>query len=58
MRDGAFLEQPYAFSHDRETASCGYYSVELPDEGLTVELTAATRTACTAIRSMATARGA
>lgn len=42
--DGAFLEQPYAFSHDRETASCGYYSVELPDEGLTVELTAAPRT--------------
>ena len=44
VRDGAFLEQPYAFSHDRETASCGYYSVELPDEGLTVELTAAPRT--------------
>ena len=44
VRDGTFLEQPYAFSHDGETAACGYYSVELPDEGLTVELTAAPRT--------------
>ena len=42
--DGEYLPQPYAFSHDRERASCGYYAVELPEEGLAVELTAAPRT--------------
>lgn len=41
--DGEYLPQPYAFSHDRERASCGYYAVELPEEGLAVELTAAPR---------------
>ena len=44
VRDGEYLPQPYAFSHDRERASCGYYAVELPEEGLAVELTAAPRT--------------
>ena len=31
--DGEYLPQPYAFSHDRERASCGYYAVELPERG-------------------------
>lgn len=44
MRDGEYLPQPYAFSHDRERASCGYYAVELPGEGVVAELTAAPRT--------------
>ncbi len=44
VRDGLFELKPYAFSHDRERASCGYYAVELPGEGIDVELTAAPRT--------------
>ena len=43
MRDGEFRHTPYAFSHRREQASCGYYAVELSDDGLEVELTAAPR---------------
>ncbi len=41
---GTFRPHPYAFSHRDERASCGYYAVVLPDEGLEVELTAAPRT--------------
>ena len=29
VRDGEFRHTPYAFSHRREQASCGYYAVEL-----------------------------
>lgn len=43
-RDSLYRPQPYRFSHDGEQASCGYYRVELPDERLTVELTASPRT--------------
>ena len=43
-RDGEFRHRPYAFSHDDERASCGYYAVDLPEEGIRVELTAAPRT--------------
>ena len=43
-RDSLYRPQPYRFSHDGERASCGYYRVELPDERLTVELTASPRT--------------
>ena len=43
VRDSIFELKPYAFSHDDERASCGYYAVTLPDEGLDVELTAAPR---------------
>ncbi len=42
--DGTFRPRPYAFSHRDERASCGYYAVVLPGEGLEVELTAAPRT--------------
>jgi predicted alpha-1,2-mannosidase len=34
----------YRFSHEDEIASPGYYSVRLPDPGITVELTATQRT--------------
>ena len=44
VRDGEFHPVPYTFSHGRERAACGYYAVELPDDGLEVELTAAPRT--------------
>ena len=44
VRDGEFHPVPYAFSHGRERATCGYYAVELSDDGLEVELTAAPRT--------------
>ncbi|MEG1611206.1 MAG: GH92 family glycosyl hydrolase [Alistipes sp.] len=44
VRGGAFEPHPYAFSHDDEEASCGYYSVKLPTEGFDVELTATPRT--------------
>jgi len=44
VADGTFRPRPYAFSHRDERASCGYYAVELPDEGLEVELTAAPHT--------------
>ena len=39
-----FDHKPYAFSHKDEKASCGYYAVALPAEGIDVELTAAPRT--------------
>ncbi len=39
-----YIFEPYRFSHADETASAGYYSVRLRDEGLTVELTATPRT--------------
>ena len=42
--DGEYRHVPYAFSHDDEQASCGYYAVDLPGEGIRVELTAAPRT--------------
>ncbi len=42
--DGSFDHRPYRFSHRDEEASCGYYAVGLPDEGIRVELTAAPRT--------------
>ena len=42
VRDGEFHPVPYTFSHGRERAACGYYAVELPDDGLEVELTADT----------------
>ena len=35
---------PYDFTHNREKASAGYYSVELPSAKLNVELTATPRT--------------
>ncbi len=38
------LYDPYRFSHKDETASVGYYCVELRDEDLRVELTAAPHT--------------
>ncbi len=41
--DGKFNERPYSFSHADEIASCGYYSVILPEDGLEVELTASPR---------------
>ncbi len=44
VADGTFRPRPYAFSHRKERASCGYYAVVLPGEGLEVELTAAPRT--------------
>lgn len=44
LHDGACILQPYFFSHDDERASCGYYAVVLPGEGIEVELTAAPRT--------------
>ena len=42
--EGVYAPEPYRFSHDREHASCGYYAVTLPDEGIDVELTATPRT--------------
>lgn len=42
--EGKFNHSPYAFSHKDEKASVGYYSVQLPKEGIGVELTAAPRT--------------
>lgn len=36
--------RPAVFSHDDETASCGYYKVRLKEEGILVELTAMPRT--------------
>ena len=42
--EGVYAPEPYRFSHDRERASCGYYAVTLPDEGIDVELTATPRT--------------
>ncbi|WP_297553948.1 GH92 family glycosyl hydrolase [uncultured Alistipes sp.] len=44
VRDGRFEPRPYGFSHDDERASCGYYAVSLPGEGIDAELTAAPRT--------------
>lgn len=44
VEDDCFVHRPYGFSHSDETASCGYYRVALPDEGITVELTATPRT--------------
>lgn len=44
VRDGKYVCEPYAFSHEDERASCGYYSVWLPGEQIGVELTAAPRT--------------
>ena len=44
VREGEYVHVPYAFSHDDEQASCGYYAVSLPGEGIRVELTAAPRT--------------
>lgn len=44
LHDGACVLQPYFFSHEDEQASCGYYAVALPGEGIGVELTAAPRT--------------
>lgn len=44
LHDGACVLQPYFFSHQDERASCGYYAVKLPGEGIEVELTAAPRT--------------
>ena len=38
------LYEPYTFSHDDESATCGYYRVTLPAEGMTVELTTTPRT--------------
>lgn len=39
--DGTYYKiEPYSFEHKNERASCGYYSVKLPDDGLNVELTA------------------
>lgn len=38
------IYQPAPFSHDDEKASVGYYSVNLPTEGILAELTAATHT--------------
>lgn len=37
------LYRPATFSHDRETAEPGYYSVKLTDEDILAELTATTR---------------
>ncbi len=42
--EGEYAPVPYRFSHAQERASCGYYAVTLPDEGIDVELTAAPRT--------------
>ncbi|WP_295938825.1 GH92 family glycosyl hydrolase [uncultured Alistipes sp.] len=42
--DDEYLVEPYSFSHKDERASCGYYSVKLPAEGIDVELTASPRT--------------
>lgn len=44
VADGTFRPHAYAFAHRDERASCGYYAVALPAEGLEVELTAAPRT--------------
>lgn len=44
VQNGAFAHRPYAFSHNDEEASCGYYAVQLRDQGIQVELTAAPRT--------------
>ncbi|GHV66091.1 alpha-1 2-mannosidase [Bacteroidia bacterium] len=41
QKSGYFFE-PLAFSHKDETASAGYYSVNLKEEGIKVELTATT----------------
>ncbi|MEG2366074.1 MAG: GH92 family glycosyl hydrolase [Alistipes sp.] len=44
VQGGAYTPRPYTFSHEDEQASCGYYSVKLPTEGIDVELTATPRT--------------
>ncbi len=41
---GLWKRPPYRFSHDDETASCGYYSVNFREAGIMAELTAAPRT--------------
>lgn len=38
--DGRYIIEPYLFSHENETACPGYWAVNLPEEGLSVELTA------------------
>ena len=42
--EGKYAPVPYRFSHEQERASCGYYSVRLPEAAIDVELTAAPRT--------------
>ena len=37
VRDGRFEPRPYGFSHDDERASCGYYAVSLPGEGMPID---------------------
>lgn len=44
VRDGEFVHRPYGFSHTDEQASCGYYAVKFPADGIAVELTATPRT--------------
>ena len=43
-RDNKLKRMTSTYSHDQESASPGYYSVELPDEKVSVELTATERT--------------